>query len=267
MVTALACLALACAALCAPSAGASARLAALYPKPRRPRRLRAVTVGPVVAGGLTGLLVAGPGGALAGALVAVITRHRRARHRAAVAAEAVTEQLAEALGRISDELRSGSHPAAALAGVDADGPLAREVLAPAAAAAAFGDDVPAAMHRSAAARPDMAADLTRLAASWALADRHGVPLADLLTGAQADLRWRVRFGSTVRAQLAGPRATATVLTALPLFGVGLGQLLGADPIGVLRGGLIGQALVVVGVGLAVAGSLWSERIMHAAVPR
>jgi tight adherence protein B len=57
-----------------------------------------------------------------------------------------------------------------------------------------------------------------------------------------------------------------VLTALPGLGLGLGQLLGADPLGVLRGGLLGQALLVVGSGLAAAGLAWSERIVRAAVP-
>jgi hypothetical protein len=49
--------------------------------------------------------------------------------------------------------------------------------------------------------------------------------------------------------------------------LGLGQLVGADPIGVLRTGVLGQALLVLGVGLAAAGMAWSERILRAAVPR
>ena len=106
-----------------------------------------------------------------------------------------------------------------------------------------------------------------MAQAWSVAERHGIPLADLLARAQQDIRWRVRFTAAVRAQLAGPRATAAVLTALPGLGLGLGQLIGADPIGVLRGGLLGQALLVLGAGLAAAGWLWSERILRAAVPR
>ena len=46
----------------------------------------------------------------------------------------------------------------------------------------------------------------------------------------------------------------------------LGQLLGADPLGVLRGSLLGQALLVLGAGLAAVGLAWSERIVRAAVP-
>jgi tight adherence protein B len=228
---------------------------------------RAWAAGPAILGGLLGLLLAGPAGAAAGALVALTVRSRRARLRTANAAAATAEQLADALRRITDELRAGSHPAAALVGVDGDGPRAQEVLAPAAAAARLGDDVPTALRRAGELRPGITADVERVAAAWSLAERHGIPLAALLTGAQEDIRWRFRFGNTVRAQLAGPRATATVLTVLPVLGLVLGQLLGAHPIAVLRGGVLGQVLLLTGVALVAAGSGWTERILRSAVPR
>jgi tight adherence protein B len=243
------------------------RFSALWPAPTdRPGQWPRLA-GPAVLGGLAGLLVAGAGGAAAGALVAVIVQRRRSQRRTAAEAIAAAEQLAAAISRITDELRAGSHPAAALGGVTADGPLAREVLAPAAVAARLGDGIVPALRRGAAARPDAAPDIERIATAWALAERHGVPLADLLERAHEDLRWSVRFGATVRAQLAGPRATAAVLTALPVFGIALGQLIGADPIGVLRGGVLGQVLLIVGIALVAAGHAWSERILRAAVPR
>ena len=119
--------------------------------------------------------------------------------------------------------------------------------------------------RSRVVRADCNSSPSRLA--WSVAERHGVPLADLLARTQQDIRWRTRFGAAVRAQLAGPRATASVLTALPALGLGLGQLIGADPLGVLRGGVIGQLLLVIGTTLALAGATWSEHILRAAVPR
>jgi tight adherence protein B len=265
--TAAACAALAAALICAPAPSAAARFAALWPARRVGHASWPTLLGPAVLGGLIGLATAGVGGALAGALVALAVRHRRARHRAAQHAAAAAEQLAAAVARIADELRAGSHPAAALAGRGADGPLAHAVLAPAAVAARLGDGIAPALRRGAAERPGVSADVERIATAWALAERHGIPLADLLARAHEDIRWRVRFGATVRAQLAGPRATAAVLTALPLFGIGLGQLIGADPIGVLRGGPWGQVFLVVGVAFAAAGSAWSERIMSSAVPR
>ncbi|NMH90669.1 secretion system protein [Pseudonocardia bannensis] len=259
---------LAAAVLCAPGPGASGRLGALAGVPRRGRGpLRSPAGAWLIAlGSGLGLLVGGVGGAVAGALVAGVWEHRGRRRRAEQVGADAGAELADALARITDELRAGAHPAAALAGVDGDGPLARAALGPAASAARLGDGVPAALTRS-AGHPAVAADIARIAGAWALAERHGAPLADLLQGACSDLRWRVAHGRQVRAQLAGPRATATVLTALPVLGLGLGQLMGADPLGVLRDGFPGQVLLVLGVGLVAAGVLWTEHILRTAVPR
>ncbi|MEJ3652200.1 type II secretion system protein [Actinomycetes bacterium KLBMP 9759] len=267
MVSAFAPLALAAALLCVQAPAGRARIAALWPPHGAAVCRRGWTLAPVVAGGLAGLFAAGPGGALAGAVAAAVVKQRRASRRAARAAASRAGELAEAVGRITEELRAGSHPAAALAGIAADGPQARDVLGPASVAAQLGDDVPGALRSAASTHPATAGDLHRIAAAWELADRYGIPLATLLDGAQAEIRWRLRFGETVRANLAGPRATATVLTVLPALGLGIGQLLGLDPLAVLRGGLLGQLLLVAGVGLAAGGAVWSERIVGSAVPR
>jgi tight adherence protein B len=260
---------LAAALVCAPGSSARRRLRVLAPIPTA----RAFTVPPlrlllVLAGAGVGLLLGGPAGGVAGAAAAGVVRMRRARFRERAAATAAAGELADAVSRIVEELRSGAHPAAALDGARADGPRAAEALAPAAAAARLGDDVPAGLRRSAGDRTDIVAtELRRLAGAWSVADRHGAPLADLLAGTLADLRWRLAFEARVRARLAGPRATAGVLTALPLLGLGLGHLLGADPLGVLRGGLLGQGLLLVGSGLLLAGLVWSDRIATGPVAR
>jgi tight adherence protein B len=260
-------LALACAVLCAPRRVAAARLTALRPRSGEARRRHLRVGGPVVLGAAAGLLAAGPGGALAGLLLAVMISRGRAGRAVEAAEAAGAAELADALRRITDELRAGSHPAAALAGLTADGPMAGRLLAPAATAARLGDDVPAALRRSAEAQAHAGAELQRVATAWSLAERHGVPLAELLAGVHNDIRWRVRFGAGVRAQLAGPRATAGLLTALPAFGVALGQLMGADPIGVLRRGVLGQILLVLGIGFLAAGRAWTAQILRRAVPR
>lgn len=265
--TALACAALAAAVGCLPAPVGTARFAALWPVPGPGRRWRPGITAPAVLGGLLGLLAAGPGGALGGAVVAVTVGRRTARRRRGATAQATAGELADAVARITEELRAGSHPAAALAGVRADGPRARALLSAAASAARLGDGVPAALRRGAGGHPAVAADVERVAVAWALAERHGIPLTELLARAGEDIRWRLRFGATVRAQLAGPRATATVLTGLPVLGLLLGQLVGADPVGVLRGGVLGQGLLVAGVGLAAAGAAWCEHILRVAVPR
>ena len=134
--------------------------------------------GPVVVGAVAGLLTAGPGGALAGALLAVTVARARAGRAARTAATTGATELADALQRITDELRAGSHPAVALAGVTADGPVAARLLTPAATAARLGDDVPAALRRG--QDTAVTTELGRVAAAWSLAERHGVPLADVL---------------------------------------------------------------------------------------
>ncbi len=266
MVTQATAVLLAAALLCLPDPAAG-RARALWPVARPPSpTARAGALVPLL-GGVAGFALLGPGGALAGVLVATTVRGRRRAARVTAAGAGASGELAAALGRLADELAAGAHPAAALAGSDADGPAARAVLAPAAEASRLGDDVPRALRRAARDRPEVRADVERLAAAWALADEHGVPLAGLLDGARRDLDWRVRFAARVRAELAGPRATAAVLTGLPLLGVGLGQLVGAAPLDVLRSGPLGQVLLVVGVGLVTAGAAWSDRILRSAVPR
>jgi tight adherence protein B len=78
--------------------------------------------------------------------------------------------------------------------------------------------------------------------------------------AQRDIVERERFTARVSAGMAGARATAAVLAGLPAVGLLLGQLIGADPVGFLLGGGAGDWLLVVGVTLACAGLMWSDRI-------
>jgi tight adherence protein B len=265
---ALVCAVLALAAAAGPGPGGSARLADLHRRPAVTLRNRSLpAVGTAGLGAMVGLIALGAAGTVTGAAVAAACHRRRCRTRLDRAGASAPTQLADALGRITEELRAGAHPAAALDGMHADGPLARAALGPAAMAAALGDGVPAALAAEARRRPDLARDLHRVGAAWTLAERHGVPLADLLAGVHADVRWRVTYAARIRAQLAGPRATAGVLTALPVLGLALGELVGAHPLGVLRSGLLGQLLVVVGVGLATGGAVWTGRILRGAVPR
>ncbi len=58
----------------------------------------------------------------------------------------------------------------------------------------------------------------------------------------------------------GPRATAAVLAGLPVAGIALGQLIGARPLAFLCGVGAGGWLLVIGVLLACAGLMWSDRI-------
>ena len=88
----------------------------------------------------------------------------------------------------------------------------------------------------------------------------GVPLATTVDGLRADVGARRERAVRADATLAGPRATAVILTALPGLGVLLGAGFGADPLGVLLGGTLGGALCLAGAVLLAAGLVWTDRI-------
>ncbi|MGH3692600.1 MAG: type II secretion system F family protein [Pseudonocardiaceae bacterium] len=215
-----------------------------------------------------GLLLAGLGGGLAAAMVAGTATTRWSAGRGHRVAAAAATGLSDALGVLVTELRAGAHPAGAVqaaADTHTDGsPDVALALAGVAAAARLGGDVPLVLRSvgSAHLRPW----LDRLAQAWTLADRYGIPLADLLDAVRCDTEHRVRFAAEVQARLAGPRATAAVLAGLPLLGLGLGHAVGAAPWRVLSGTPVGQLLLVIGTGLACAGVLWSARLVSGAVP-
>ena len=265
--------------LCWPVKVGRGRLTALY-------RLREVQVQPAVArasrvarrwrlvlllapaAGI-GALLAGLGGGLAAVMVAgtATARLLAGRDRHAVAPEATG--LSDALGGRVAELRAGAHPGDAVRA--AAGSHAGRVpddldraLSEVAAAASLGGEVAVALR--AAGPASLRSWLGRLADAWSLADRYGIPLADLLEAVRSDTEPRVRFAAEVQARLAGPRATAAVLAGLPLLGLALGQAVGAAPLRVLSDTAVGQLLLVLGTGLACAGVWWSGRLVSGAVP-
>ncbi|MEU8252942.1 hypothetical protein AB0C06_01565 [Micromonospora inaquosa] len=93
-----------------------------------------------------------------------------------------------------------------------------------------------------------------------LADRTGAPLAELIERIEADARATDRGLAAAAAQAAGARATAWLLAALPVGGIGLGYGIGVDPMAVLLHSTIGGACAVVAIALQVVGLLWAERL-------
>ena len=65
--------------------------------------------------------------------------------------------------------------------------------------------------------------------------------------------------------LAGPAASARVLAWLPLVGLVLGLVLGADPVGVLLDPDGGWLLLAGGAGAGAVGRWWGARLVRAAV--
>ena len=101
-------------------------------------------------------------------------------------------------------------------------------------------------------------------AAGRLAGVLGAPLAQVLERVAGGLASAPEEDDERRAALAGPRATARVLTGLPVLGVVLGTAVGADPVGVLLGGGVGTASLLAGFALLLVGRWWIARLVRAA---
>ncbi len=118
--------------------------------------------------------------------------------------------------------------------------------------------VPPVVEIASAGGPDRLRQLT--SAAVRLADRTGAPLADLIERIEADARATDRGLAAAAAQAAGARATAWLLAALPVGGIGLGYGIGVDPLAVLLHSRVGGVCAVLAVVLQIVGLLWAERL-------
>jgi tight adherence protein B len=112
--------------------------------------------------------------------------------------------------------------------------------------------VPAVEHNSTAA--------VALSAAWQVSELTGAPLADVLDRVEAHLRTQHRIRQIAVAHTAGAKATALLLAALPLGGIGLGAVIGADPAHQLLHTPLGAACAGLSLLLQVAGLLWTGRL-------
>ncbi len=191
---------------------------------------------------------------VAGVVAAVVARLVvRARGRAS--AERRRTQVVAACDALVAELRSGRPPQMALEQVAQEW----SELAPAASAARLGGDIPASL-RELAALPG-AEPLTAVAAAWQVSTRSGASLAEVLDRLGRALREQEDTARETSAAVAPARATAHLLAALPLVGLGLGAVLGGDPLHVLLATPVGSVLLAIGAALALAGVLWVERLV------
>lgn len=198
---------------------------------------------------------------IAAAIVGATVERRRRDRRRRLSRAAEAAALRGALDVLVGELRVGAHPVAAfgVAAEDVDGVVAT-ALRTIAARARLGTDVVAGML-SVARLSSLPEQWDRLAVCWQLAQTHGLAIGTLMQTAQRDLVERQRFASRVDAGMAGARATAAVLAGLPVVGIGLGQLIGADPLSLLLSAGFGECLLAIGVLLACSGLLWCDRII------
>lgn len=245
---------------------ATALLIPVSPRPRLdPARTRArarrwpLTVGALAAAGIGAIALPAPVGLAATVLAgtAALRYRRRARRRRGLDEGRALESALEVL---VGELNVGAHPVRAfqVAAAEAGEPTVAAALRTVAARARLGADVAGGL-RGVAARSTLPVHWERLAVYWQLAGEHGLAISALMRAAQRDIAERQRYCARVQAGMAGARASAGILAALPVLGVLLGQLIGARPVAFLLAPA-GAPLLIAGVTLACLGLLWSDRI-------
>jgi tight adherence protein B len=215
------------------------------PEPRRRRwavSARRVSAAVGVAAVTAGLVVFGPAAAAVLGVYAVATTRLAQRARTRRAESAARRSAVDAVATLATELRAGQPVDAALAGADPwlTGP------------------------RVVGADARVVAERVRSAVS--LAALSGAPLADVLDRLDVHLRAVERMRSSASAQAAGARASALLLAGMPIAGVGLGYLVGVDPLRLLLHTPFGLVCLTGTVGLQLAGLAWAVRLARVEVP-
>lgn len=120
------------------------------------------------------------------------------------------------------------------------------------------------LENSARMRPHSRERLHDLQLSLRMSESAGAPLATSLERAAEHAEERIDALLGRQSALAAPRATGRILSWLPLLGLGLGALMGSDPVGVLTGSVLGALTGLLGLGLAFAGRRWTAALVHRA---
>lgn len=120
------------------------------------------------------------------------------------------------------------------------------------------------LENSSRMRPHSRDRLYDLQLSLRMSESAGAPLATSLERAAEHAEERIDALLGRQSALASPRATGRILSWLPLLGLGLGVLMGSDPVGVLTGSILGALTGLFGLGLAFAGRRWTAALVHRA---
>lgn len=105
-----------------------------------------------------------------------------------------------------------------------------------------------------------------LGAALTVCERTGAPTAGVLQNLAEALRDLHDASLARRTAFAGPRSTAKILLVLPLAGLGLGMLLGGDPLRMLLSSGFGNLLAGTGAAATVIGWWWMHRLIRQADP-
>lgn len=105
-----------------------------------------------------------------------------------------------------------------------------------------------------------------LGAALMVCERTGAPTVGVLQSLAEALRDLHDAALARRSAFAGPRSTARILLVLPLAGLGLGILLGGDPLRLLVTTPMGNLMALLGGILTAVGWWWMRRLVRRADP-
>jgi tight adherence protein B len=148
--------------------------------------------------------------------------------------------------------------------VDAVTTLAGDLRAGLAIGRALGEVEPV-LERATQAGADAALVATRIGAGVRVAEATGAPLADVLERLDIHLRAVDRARAVASAQAAGARASAVLLALMPAAGLGLGTIIGIDPLHVLLRTPVGAAALLAAVALQLTGLRWAGYLARVVV--
>jgi tight adherence protein B len=160
------------------------------------------------------------------------------------------------LSVLEAELAAGAREDAALNAAAAVSGRHERQLREAAACTSYGSETADVLARSASLRP--------LSAAWRVRHACGAPLAEVVAQVAQDVDLRRKRQLAVNSALAGSRSSGALLAALPAIGIGLGMAMGAHPLRFLFASDGGSRVLLVGVGLDVAGWLWTAAMVRRA---
>lgn len=106
--------------------------------------------------------------------------------------------------------------------------------------------------------------LSDLSTCWEVSERTGAPLAALLEGLAEATEADLDAQAARETALAGSRATVRILSWLPVLALGLGVLIGADPVRTLLTTPWGIAAGAAGAVLTIVGRMWTGHLVHRA---
>ncbi len=222
------------------------------------RRVPAVALGGAVAVALVALRGVHLALALVLVVAAVGVQRMAVRSRAERAAAVRRRLVVDYAEALAGELRAGQPVLAALRRASSTWPESERVVA----AATLDADVPAAFRRL-AADPGGGA-LRRLAGAWELCAATGAGLAFAVEQVVETARVELRTSGMVQGELASARATARLVASLPVVVLLAAHGMGARSWHFLTSTPLGVGCLAAGLGLALLGMWWIDRIAAAA---